>query len=101
MSVSNPVFKPRVSTGGKTIVITQTITSGGAATFTLPLDTRAVIFRSRTPCELKFYTTLGGDFITVKPHCVLRLDGLELIGQDLYIESSIAVTIIEALITQG
>lgn len=101
MAVSSPVYKPIVGTGAKTLVIEETTTAAGLATITLPALTRSVVIRARTPCTLKLSTTNGGDYITVNPYCVLKLEGLELEGQNVYVISSVAITVIEALITQG
>jgi hypothetical protein len=59
------------------------------------------VLRSRLKTELKVSMSLGGAFLTIKPYCTLRLDGLEITGKMLYIESSVPVTTIEALITHG
>ena len=101
MAVSSPTFKPIVATGAIDITIVESATVLGQTSITLPDATKSLVIRSRIPTELKLSTTLGGQYITIKPHCVLRLDGLEISGKILYIESMTPITTIEALITHG
>lgn len=80
MAVSSPTFKPIVATGAIDITIVESTTVLGQTSLTLPDATKSLVIRSRIPTELKLSTTLGGQYITIKPHCVLRLDGLEITG---------------------
>ena len=101
MAVSSPTFKPVVSTGALDITIVNSITIAGETTITLPDLTQGLVIRSRVTCELKLSTSLGGAYMTIKPYCTLRLDGLQITGKILYIESSVSITTIETLITHG
>jgi hypothetical protein len=101
MPISSPIYKPIVSTGSSQISIIEETTIANQATITLPSVTKGIMLRSRTVCELKVSDSLGGPFITIKPRCTLELEILEITGKILYIESSIAITTIEALITHG
>ena len=103
MAVSSPTFKPVVSIGAVNITIVNTLTDNltGKAQIALPDLTKSLTIRSRIKCELKISTIENGDYITLKPHCTLRLDGLEINGKILYIESTGSITTIEALITHG
>lgn len=101
MAVSSPTYKPIVGTGAKSILVKENTTVAGEVTINLPATTRSLVLRSRTTCILKVYTTNAGDFITVNPYCVLKLEGLELSGQDIYISSSVSVVVIETILTLG
>lgn len=101
MPISSPTFKPKVSIGSVDITIIESTTIAGQTTITLPVLTNSIVIRSRIVTELKLSTSLGGAYMTIKPYCTLRLDGLEINGKILYIESSVSITTIEALITHG
>lgn len=101
MAVSSPTFKPIVSIGALDISIIETVTVLGEATITLPTLAKSLVIRSRLPSELRVSTSLGGQYITIRPYCTLNLDGLEISGKILYISSTVPVTTIEALITHG
>lgn len=101
MPVSSPSFKPIIATGATSLRTQEDVTVLGQAQVILPDNTKSLILRSRTPCELKISESIGGPYITIKSRCVLYLDNLEFTGKILYIESSISVTTIETLITHG
>jgi hypothetical protein len=101
MPVSSPVFKPIVNIGAQNITISEVTTVLGKATISLPDLTKSITLRARTACILKLSDTLGGQYITILPKCVLVLEGLEITGKILYIESNVSVVVIETLITHG
>ena len=101
MAVSSPTFKPIVSVGALNITILEETTVLGLASITLPAITKSITLRSRTPCSLRVSDSLGGQYFTIKPYCVLDIENVDLTGKILYIESSISITTIEALITHG
>jgi hypothetical protein len=101
MAVSSPIFKPIISVDAIDFGVQEDITVLGKVEIVLPLRTRSLTLRSRSECELKVSSSLNGPYITIKKKCSLSLAGLDLSDKIMYIESSIAVTVIETITTQG